>query len=72
MGHCSESASVSGSVLSLMLFEYKDMVLVINEDFFLSQHSLSPEGRMTREIEVGWVTSSGESSTPVLFQLVTR
>ncbi|KAJ3047714.1 hypothetical protein HK097_011283 [Rhizophlyctis rosea] len=58
MGHCSESASVNGSILSLMLFEYKDMVLVINEDFLLSQYSLSPEGRMTREIEVKLSTAA--------------
>ncbi|RKO88987.1 WD40-repeat-containing domain protein, partial [Blyttiomyces helicus] len=52
MGHCSEGLSISSAIISLMMFELKEAVVVINEDLVLSQYQLSADGKLTQELEV--------------------
>ncbi|KAJ3244242.1 hypothetical protein HK104_008054, partial [Borealophlyctis nickersoniae] len=64
MGHCSESIFLNSPILSMMVFEYRDMLVVVNQDLVCGVYKVDADGRLTGEMEVKLSTPTKPLSNP--------
>ncbi|KAJ3331298.1 hypothetical protein HDU76_003527 [Blyttiomyces sp. JEL0837] len=65
MGRCSEAGSFSSNVMSMELFEERDIIVIITTDLQLSQYSINADGKLNLENEFK-VSTIGLSDTKSL------
>jgi hypothetical protein len=54
MGHCTECVKPGIPVLSLLMLESSDTLVLVNEDLMLSQHNMLADGKFQQTREVGY------------------